>query len=55
VLRSTSPEVREHLSAAASSLAQAAGAMLATAVPEQRSSSVEHIEVTDDWPEDTEG
>ena len=54
-LRSTSPEVREHLSAAASSLAQAAGAMLATAVPEQRSSSVEHIEVTDDWPEDTDG
>lgn len=51
VYRTASPEVREHLSTAATSLAQAAAALLATAVPEQRSSSVEHIDLTDDWPD----
>ncbi len=54
VYRSASPEVREHLSTAATSLAQAAAALLATAVPEQRGSGVEHIDLTDDWPDDGE-
>jgi hypothetical protein len=50
--RAASPEVREHLSAAASSLAQAAAAALATAVPDGRRQGVEHIDVDDDWPVD---
>ena len=50
--RAASPEVREHLSAAATSLSQAAAAALATAVPTDRSAGVEHIDLTDDWPED---
>jgi hypothetical protein len=54
VYRSASPEVREHLTSAATSLAQAAAALLATAVPDQRVSGVEHIDLTDDWPEDGE-
>ena len=36
VYRSASPEVREHLTSAATSLAQAAAALLATAVPDRR-------------------
>jgi hypothetical protein len=52
VFRSASPEVREHLTTAASSLAQAAAAALATAVPEDRRPGVEHIDLTDDWPDD---
>ena len=52
VYRSASPEVREHLTSAATSLAQAAAALLATAVPDQRASGVEHIDLTDDWPDD---
>jgi hypothetical protein len=50
MFRSASPEVREHLSSAATSLAQAAAAMLATHVPDQRTGGVEHIDLTDDWP-----
>ena len=51
--RGASPEVKEHLAAAATSLAQAAAAMLATAVPEQRrGTGVEHIDLTDDWPDE---
>ena len=52
VFRSASPEVREHLSAAASSLAKAAAAMMATTVPDQRSGGVEHIDLTDEWPDE---
>jgi hypothetical protein len=52
VYRSASPEVREHLSTAASSLARAAAAMMATTVPDQRSRRVEHIELTDEWPDE---
>jgi hypothetical protein len=52
VYRSASPEVRGHLSTAASSLAQAAAAMMATTVPDQRSRRVEHIDLTDEWPGD---
>jgi hypothetical protein len=54
VYRSASPEVREHLATAVTSLAQAATAMLATAVPQQRGTGVEHIDLTDDWPGDVE-
>lgn len=52
VYRSASPEVREHLATAVTSLAQAASAMLATAVPERRGTGVERIDLTDDWPDD---
>ncbi len=52
VYRSASPEVREHLTSAASSLAQAAAALLDTAVPEQRGGRVEHMDLSDDWPEE---
>ena len=54
VYRSASPEVREHLATAVTSLAQAATAMLATAVPRQRGTGVERIDLTDDWPGDVE-
>ena len=51
-VRSTSPEVREHLAAAISSLAQAATAYLTTEPSARRESGVERIDVTEDWPED---
>ena len=40
VFRSASPEVREHLATAATSLAQAAAAALATTVPERPAGAV---------------
>jgi hypothetical protein len=49
VLRSASPEVRQHLTAALGSLAQAATAMLATPPPGRE--GVERIDLTDDWPD----
>ena len=55
VVRSTSPEVRAHLSVAASSLMQAAAGLLATHTGEQqRSPSVEKIDLDAgaDWDED---
>jgi hypothetical protein len=52
-VRQVSPEVTAHLSAAVSSLAQAAAALMATAPqPGPGPAHVEHIDVTDDWPED---
>jgi hypothetical protein len=54
VYRSATPEVREHLASAVTSLARAATAMLATAVPQQRGTRVERIDLTDDWPDDVE-
>jgi hypothetical protein len=51
VYRAASPEVREHLRTAATSLAQAAAAMLATPTAGRRGSSVEHIDLSDEWPE----
>jgi hypothetical protein len=52
-VRQVSPEVTAHLSAAVSSLAQAAAALMATVPqPGPGSTDVEHIDVTDDWPED---
>jgi len=56
-IRTASPEVREHLATAASSLAQAAASLLATTVPDQDSAKgrgVEHIDLTEgaeDWPD----
>ena len=53
-VRHVSPEVTAHLTAAATSLAQAAAALLATA-PHSTSGTdeVEHIDLADDWPEGT--
>lgn len=56
-VRETSPEVRAHLSSAASSLFQAAAGALASEVPATQSRSrgpVEKIDLTDDtsWEED---
>jgi hypothetical protein len=55
VVRSTSPEVREHLSVAASSLMQAASGLLATNTTGRSTSSpVEKIDLDDgtDWDEE---
>jgi len=59
-LRQTSPDVRAQLASAATSLLQAASAMLATAVPDQQGqrTGVEHIDLDDgpaDWPDDADG
>ena len=56
-VRGTSPEVKQHLTSAATSLMQAAAGVLATPVPDQgsgrRDSSVEKIDLSDDeWEED---
>ncbi len=58
-LRRTSPEVRAHLLSAASSLAQAAAAVLATTAPGdpdgRRQPDVERIDLDEDledWPEE---
>ncbi|MGF9756881.1 hypothetical protein AAII07_16900 [Microvirga sp. 0TCS3.31] len=52
-LRQVSPEVTAHLSAAASSLTQAAVAFLATGPHSDRAThDVEHVDLADDWPED---
>ena len=50
LVRSTSPEVRAHLSSAASSLLQAAAGLLATSVPDgsPRASGVEKIDLDDE-------
>jgi hypothetical protein len=54
VVRSASPEVREHLATAVTSLAHAATAYLTTATPDRRDPGVQHIDLTDDdWPEET--
>lgn len=51
-VRATSPEVRAHLSSAATSLLHAAAGMLATQVPPERADGrrgpVEHIDLADD-------
>ena len=51
-VRSTSPEVKEHLAVAASSLMHAAAGLLATHVPQDKASPVEKIDLDDsDWDE----
>lgn len=52
-VRQLSPEVTTHLSAAVSSLAQAAAALMATPAPRASDrDGVEHIALDDEWPED---
>jgi hypothetical protein len=55
-VRSTSPEVKQHLASAATSLMQAVAGLLATPVPDQSTGRqgvpVEKIEVSDDVRED---
>jgi len=54
-IRTTNPEVKAHLAIAASSLMQAASALLATDVPEPKQpTGVEHIdlEAEGEWPPD---
>ena len=52
--RATSPEVRHHLGASASSLLQATSALLTTWTPDDRRSEagVEHINLTEEWEDD---
>jgi hypothetical protein len=51
-VRTTSPEVKAHLTVAASSLMQAAAGLLATQVPTDPASSVQKIDLDDgDWDE----
>ena len=55
LIRETSPEVRAHLAAAASSLVQAAAGLLATHVPQEhrdRAAGVERIDLGEDVPDD---
>ena len=55
-VRETSPEVRHHLTTAATSLMHAAAGLLATHVPEPskggRDGAVEKIDLSDDWEDD---
>lgn len=52
-VRHLSPEVRTHLTSAASSLAKAVAAVMATPSPRaDEPGGVEHIDLADDWPED---
>lgn len=50
-VRQVSPEVRAHLGAAASSLVQAAAALMATTPPSGRGRDVETIDLDDDEPD----
>ena len=51
-VRTTSPEVKEHLAVAASSLMHAAAGLLATHVPQDKTSPMEKIDLDDsDWDE----
>ena len=52
-VRQTSPEVRAHLTTAASSLMLAVSGMMATHPPAS-DGRVERIDLDDDWPEDPE-
>lgn len=53
LVRELSPEVKSHLVAAGSSLVQAAAALLATTVPQERRApeDVERIDLDGDWPQ----
>ncbi|MGA8208752.1 MAG: hypothetical protein WB441_09925, partial [Nocardioidaceae bacterium] len=53
VVRGTSPDVREHLRAAATSLVEAAAAMLAPPTPgARRRGGVEKIDLSDEWEDE---
>lgn len=49
VVRSLSPEVRDHLAVAASSLGQAIAALMAPPTPAPSEDEVEHIDVDQGW------
>lgn len=49
VVRSLSPEVRDHLAVAATSLGQAIAALMAPPTPAPSEDEVEHIDVDEDW------
>jgi hypothetical protein len=52
-VRTTSPEVKAHLAVAASSLMHAAAGVLATHVPQDKTTGVEKIDLDDaDWGDD---
>ena len=51
-LRQTSPEVRAHLTSAASSLMLAVSGMMATHPPSSDDGGVQRIELDDEWPEE---
>lgn len=54
VVRELSPEVRRHLAVAGANLMQAAAALMATAVPDEKkpsSDDLEHIDLDNEWPE----
>ena len=51
-VRRSSPEVTAHLTSAASSLAHAAAAFMATVEPDRgEPADVEHIDLDDEWPD----
>lgn len=54
LVRTTSPEVRHHLGSAASSLLQAASALLTTPTRQggREDAGLEHIDLSDEWEED---
>ena len=52
-VRRLSPEVTGHLTSAAASLAHAAAAFMATAEPQPKASTVENIDLDDEWPVDS--
>ena len=51
-VRQLSPEVKAHLTTAVTSLAQAAAAIMASPTPSADRGGVEHIDLSDEWPED---
>jgi hypothetical protein len=55
VVRQMSPEVRAHLTSAASSLFQAAAGVMATQVPPERRPGVERIDLDADDPDAWDG
>jgi hypothetical protein len=54
-VRQLSPEVKAHLTTAMTSLAQAAATIMATQGPRaDHRGDVEHIDLADEWPEDSD-
>jgi hypothetical protein len=54
-VRQLSPEVKAHLTTAMTSLAQAAATIMATQGPRaDHRGDVEHIDLDDEWPEDSD-
>jgi hypothetical protein len=53
-IRQTSPEVRAHLTSAATSLMLAVSGMMATHPPSSEKGNVQRIRLDDEWPEEDE-